>query len=86
MVDLLELGFVLEHLIFLGGAERAVVVDSIVEIAEQSAEMHFTFDKLLARADFGFVLLDPVPLGLHAALVVDLEEPGPQVLLGVGSA
>lgn len=86
MVDLLKLGFVLEHLILLGGTERAVVVASVVEIAEQSAKMHFAFDNLLARADFGFVFLDPVPLGLHAAFIVDLEEPGPQVLLGVGSA
>ena len=86
MVDLPKLGFVLEHLILLGGTERAVVVGSVVEIAEKSAEMHFTFDKLLARTDFGSVFLDPVPLGLRAAPVVDLEEPDPQVPLGVGSA
>lgn len=34
MVDLPKLGFVLEHLILLGGTERAVVVRSIVEIGK----------------------------------------------------
>lgn len=85
MVDLFKLCFALEYLILLGGTERAAVVGSLAEMAEQSAEMHFMFDKLLARADFGFVFLDLVRLSLYAAHIINLEEPGHQVPIGVGS-
>lgn len=83
LVDLFELGFVLEHLILLGGIEGSLLFGSVLEVAELGTEVHLALDELLARADFGFVLSDPFPLGVHAVLVFHLAEPGFEVLLGV---
>jgi hypothetical protein len=80
LVDLLELGLVFQDLILVAGDEGALLVGEGFDVQELGDDVHFVLDELLAHADFGFVLVDPLVLG--AEIVAPSFEVFPQVVGG----
>jgi hypothetical protein len=70
MVDLLELGLILEDLILVAGGEGTLLVGEVLDVQELGDDVHFVLDQLLAHADCGFVLADPLVFGVETFFAV----------------
>lgn len=80
LVDLFELGLVLEDLLLVRRVGGALLVDQRLEVQELGADMHLALDELLALLQLVFVISDPGVLGVETVLLFDLPGPGSQVL------